>query len=205
MLTSPPPARLFLSVWLADVAPVAGVPPAKIWARGFRAVLVSPSPPPSGVGWLLGQAVGEPANSSWSLWSEHANHKILADSLPPLPDPLRSGSSAAHSDTGGDRRAVRIQAGAGERAALQLGFRLPVGMWGRWRWSGWFQVTRGEQGVKPVAPGTEPVLAIHQVGFVNVSGATAPYGRVGMVPDPLTALELASDEVCTQLRETMPG
>eukprot|EP01046_Picozoa_sp_COSAG06_P044813 COSAG06_NODE_6098_length_3113_cov_1.569343_6_plen_60_part_01 len=37
-------------------------------------------------------------------------------------------------------------------------------------------------------------LSIQQVGFVNITGGTAPYGRVGVTPDPLTPLELATSE-----------
>ena len=192
VLGLPSPKRVFLSVWLADLAPMPGVPPAVIWARGFRATLAPSAPSPTGTGRLLG--VGGAGAAAWALWSEHANHKILPDSLPPSQLPFNFGTPGDHIDRGGLYGHVRLQAAPGERAALQLAFRSSVGLWGRWRWSGWLQAAQDPGGADNAAPSAEPTVSIQQVGFVNITSATAPYGCAGMTPDPLTPLQLELDD-----------
>ena len=194
-LPSPQPSHLFLSVWLADLAPLIGVPPAVVWVRGFSATLAPSPPPPSGMGRLLASG-GAPGGDTWTLWSEHANHKVYADS----PAPHCGGAgAAAGAGAGGGAGGVQMRAAAGERASVQLAL-LSGGLWGRWRWSGW-QATRSSSGAGAAgraalaAPAAQqPEVSIQQVGFVNITGGTAPYGRVGVTPDPLTSLELATSE-----------
>jgi hypothetical protein len=160
----PAPERLWLSVWLADIG---GFAPAVIWARGFEAFETPPPPPPAGMAQSL--AAGGSGAGAWSLWAEHANFKVQPDSLPP---------TATKTDL------LRLRVASGERTAIQLVLR-SGGLWGRWRWSGW-------QHAISTTPNGGLSVQVHQVGFVNITGGTAPYGRTGLMADPLTPLSLAT-------------
>ena len=131
----------------------------------------------------MAQSLAEAGSGAgaWSLWAEHANFKLHPDSLPP----------SASTNEG----PLRLRVASGERTAIQLALR-SSGFWGRWRWSGW----QTASAASTLAGGGEPAepdarLSLRQVGFVNITGGTAPYGRVGLMPDPLTPLRLATTAV----------
>jgi hypothetical protein len=160
-------AGIWFSVWLVDLpSEPGGFAPAVLWATGFGAVLAPPPPPPAGSALLL---AGN--GSVWSLWSEHANHKVLPWALPP---PI-SQSTVPQST-------LQLSAAAGERTAIQLALRSP-GLWGRWAWSGWAEPQAVKSGVR---------VSLQQVGFVNLTDANTPYGTAGWAPDPLTPLRLGN-------------
>ena len=167
-----PTKQLYLSIWLADIE---GFAPTEIWARRMEATETPPPPPPAGVAQSL--AKGGTGDGAWSLWAEHANFKVQHDSLPPPTE-----AAFLHVDRG----PLQLRAAIGERTAIQLAVR-SGGFWGRWRWSGWQTVAS-----TVLSSIDGPVVQLRQVGFVNITGGTAPYGQTGFMADPLTPLRLAT-------------